>query len=75
MVPDRKCVATPEVEVKIMMNMEVATATCIGKLAVRCIIGTIRDPPPIPSKPEEKPPKKLSGKLSLMFALYSRIVP
>ena len=60
--PSVKCVAAPANEVNIMMNIEVATAKCIGKSIRKCIIGTMTTPPPMPSKPEKKPPKKLGGK-------------
>jgi hypothetical protein len=58
-----------------MMNIDVATAKCIGKSIKKCMMGTITTPPPMPNKPEKKPPKKLSGKPFFKSEEYSKTVP
>jgi hypothetical protein len=40
--------------------MEVATATCIGKLKTDTRIGVLMNPPPVPKKLEIKPRTKLN---------------
>lgn len=61
---------TPDVDVKIMVNIDVAVAKCIGMFMARFIMGTMSTPPPMPSKPEDSPPKKLKLAPS-MIVLWS----
>lgn len=71
MLPNVKCCTTPEIEVKIMMNMDVATVIRIGIFIANAIIGTKREPPPTPNSPEESPPKKLNVTPSKILVLNS----
>ncbi len=73
--PSEKCVAAPDIEVKTMMNIEVATVIWIGKFIVRCSIGTMRAPPPKPKRPDERPPKKLNTKPVFTSVSYSKMAP
>ena len=60
---------------KTIVKTDVATAICIGKESAKCNIGTMRAPPPMPSKPEEIPAKKLKGNPNLMLAVYLNALP
>lgn len=60
---------------KTIVKTDVATAMCIGKERVKCNIGTMRAPPPMPSKPEEIPAKKPKGNPNLMLAVYLNTLP
>ena len=46
------------IEDKNTINILVATATCGGNKNNRIIVGTIREPPPIPNSPEQNPTAK-----------------
>ena len=52
---------------KVIVNMEVAVAKCIGMPTIRVRIGTISTPPPIPNSPEAIPPRKLKIAPSSIF--------
>lgn len=52
---------------KVIVNMEVAVAKCIGMPTTRVKIGTISTPPPIPNSPEAIPPRKLKIAQSSIF--------
>lgn len=60
---------------KIVVNIEVAIAMWIGRQTMRSRFGTIKAPSPMPSKPEESPPKKLKIEPSMIFASYSNMLP
>lgn len=73
--PRYRWVVTAEIDVKIIVKTDVATAMCIGKERAKCNIGTMRAPPPKPSKPEEIPAKKLKGNPNLMLVVYLNALP
>jgi len=60
--PRIMCVETPEIDVKIIVSIDVATARCIGKPTTAARIGTTTRPPPIPKNPDASPPKKRRAK-------------
>lgn len=57
-----KLVTLFTVAAKTIMNVEVATAKCIGKLHKIFNVGTLTNPPPIPNNPDNTPEKKAIGK-------------